>query len=90
MPQRKQPITFRPKTADESTGRPPGHRGPHRVGDEGLPGSGGRKGGLNKASGGGTLGTRQNSGLPRGRSGKVRGLKHRREAGGRPPRNEAA
>lgn len=90
MPQRKEPITFRPKTEDESTGNPPGFRGLHRENDEALPGSGGTKGGLNKAAGRGTLGTRQNSGLPRGRSRKAKGLKHRRETGGRPPRGETA
>lgn len=88
MPHRKKPITFRPKTEDESIGNPPGRRGPHREGDEALPGKGGTKGGLNKASGAGTLGTRQNAGLPHGRSHKPKGLKHHHETGGRPPRRE--
>jgi hypothetical protein len=51
MPQRKGPIKQRPKVEDESTGNPPEHHGPHQPGDEGLPGRGGTKGGLNKYSG---------------------------------------
>jgi hypothetical protein len=60
MPQRKKPIKQRPKVEDESTGNPTEYHGKHREQDEALPGRGGTKGGLNKNSGGGTLGTKQN------------------------------
>lgn len=76
MPHRRKPIKQRPKFEDESIGNPPERHGPHREDDEALPGSGGDKGGLNKYSGDGTLGTKQNEGLPRGRSHKPSGLRH--------------
>jgi hypothetical protein len=63
MPKQKQPITQRPKDHDESVGNPPIQKGTHREGDEGLPGHGSQKGGLNRASPGG--GGKQNeSGRP--------------------------
>lgn len=62
MPQRKKPITQRPKAEDESTGNPPERHGKHRAADEALPGKGGTKAGLNKQSGGGSLGTGQKGG----------------------------
>jgi hypothetical protein len=62
MPHRKKPIKQRPKVEDESTGNPREYHGKHGEDDESLPGRGGRKGGLNKASGRGTLGTKQNQG----------------------------
>lgn len=72
MPQRKKPITRRSKVEDESVGRPTEHHGKHREDDESLPGSGGSKGGLNKQAGAGTLGTMQNTGLPKRGSAKPR------------------
>lgn len=51
MPKRKRPITQRAKVEDESIGNPPDRRGPHQPWDEGLPGRGGTKGGLNRYSG---------------------------------------
>lgn len=81
MPQRKRPITHRPKVEDESTGNPTDRRGPHKDVDEALPGRGGTKGGLNKYSGTGRRGsagerrrrrprlkggTQQNRGKPKG------------------------
>jgi hypothetical protein len=51
VPQRKRPITQRPKVEDESTGNPPVRRGKHQPWDEALPGKGGTKAGLNKYSG---------------------------------------
>jgi hypothetical protein len=73
MPQRKQPITEKPKVEDESTGTGTERHGLHRQNDEALPGSGGTKGGLNKNTSGG--GEKQNEGLPRGDSSKSRGLR---------------
>jgi hypothetical protein len=79
MPQRKQPITEKPKVEDESTGSEPAERhGLHRQEDEALPGGGGAKGGLNKTSGTGGRGTKQNEGLPRGDSHKPSGLEQDR------------
>jgi hypothetical protein len=75
MPQRKQPITQRPKVEDESTGSDASERhGVHRQQDEALPGGGGTKGGLNKTAGSEGRGTKQNQGLPQGDSHKTRGL----------------
>jgi hypothetical protein len=75
MPQRKQPITEKPKVEDESTGSGASERhGVHRQEDEALPGSGGTKGGLDKTAGDGGRGTKQNEGLPQGDSHKSRGL----------------
>jgi hypothetical protein len=56
MPQRKEPITERPKDHDESTGspQPTEQHGKHKEQDEALPGKGSTKGGLNKQSGGDT------------------------------------
>lgn len=51
MPKKKEPIKQRPKVEDESTGNPPEKHGKHQPGDEGLPGKGGSKGGLNRYSG---------------------------------------
>lgn len=52
MPQRNDPIKKRPKVEDESTGPEPTERhGKHREGDEGLPGKGSTKGGMNRESG---------------------------------------
>ena len=52
MPQRKQPITDKPKVLDQSTGEGSEKHGKHREQDEALPGKGSTKGGLNKQSGG--------------------------------------
>ena len=94
MPQRPKPIKQRAKSEDESTGNPPGHRGPHQPFDEALPGKGSSKGGLNRQAGAGSLGTKQNDGLPHGGSHKVRGLRHDKQPrireGGRPPRRGRA
>src|SRR4051812_35626583 len=91
MPHRKKPITQRPKIEDESTGNPREHHGKHREADEALPGTGGTKGGLNKRSGGGTLGRKQNRdasrhdyersqiGRPRSESGEPGGGAGRRD-----------
>lgn len=83
MPQANEPIKERPKVEDESTGNPPEKHGKHREDDEGLPGKGGTKGGLNKYSGVGrregadsehrsapdpTTGTKKNRGRPKGDS----------------------
>lgn len=83
VPQRRKPITRRPKVEDESTGNPPDRRGPHQPWDEGLPGKGGTKGGLNRYSGVARRGstktahrrspapggdTKENRGRPKGRS----------------------
>ena len=62
MPHRKKPIKQRPKVEDESTGNPPEYHGKHRTSDEALAGRGSAKGGLNKQSGGGTRGGKQNQG----------------------------
>lgn len=51
MPQEKEPIKQRPKVEDESTGNPTEHHGKHQPWDEGLPGDGGTKGGLNRDAG---------------------------------------
>lgn len=83
MPQKKRPITQRPKVEDESTGNPPDKHGKHREDDEALPGKGGTKAGLNKYSGVArrkkadaehrrpadpTGGTKENYGKPKGKS----------------------
>jgi hypothetical protein len=57
LPQRRKPITQRPKVEDESTGNPPDRRGPHQPWDEALPGRGGTKAGLNRYSGLGRRGS---------------------------------
>lgn len=62
MPHRKKPIKQRPKVDDESIGMPREFHGTHRETDEALPGTGGTKGGLNKQSGDGSLGGKQNQG----------------------------
>jgi hypothetical protein len=62
MPKQKQPITQRPKAEDESVGSGGQRKGKHREEDEALPGSGGTKAGLNRASG--TGGEKQNEGRP--------------------------
>lgn len=91
MPQRPKPIKQRARFEDESTGNPPGHRGPHQPGDEALAGKGSKKGGLNRQAGDGTLGTKQNDGILHGHSHKAGGLRHDkaphiRAAGHRPRR----
>ena len=65
MPQQKQPITDRPRVDDRTEGDPEFH-GKHSEGDEGLPGAGGTKGGLNRDAGDGSRGSRQNDGRPKG------------------------
>lgn len=73
MPKQHKPITERSRVEDESTGHGTEHHGLHRQDDESLPGKGSRKGGLNRQAGGGTAGTAQNQGRPRGSSSKPRG-----------------
>jgi len=77
MPQEKQPITRKPTVEDESTGNGGEFHGAHREDDEGLPGKGSTQGGLNRQSDG-ARGGKQNEGLPRGDSGKPRGLRESR------------
>jgi hypothetical protein len=60
MPKQRQRITERPKVEDESTGNGSEFHGKHREGDEALPGRGSTKGGMNRDSGDGTKGGRQN------------------------------
>lgn len=51
MPKQNQPITHRPKVADESTGTGTERHGKHREQDEALPGTGDEKGGLSRYAG---------------------------------------
>jgi hypothetical protein len=78
MPKQKGPIKQRPTVEDESTGNGSEYHGAHRDDDEGLPGKGSSKGGLNRDSGGGSRGTRQNDGLSKGNSSKSSGLRQDR------------
>jgi hypothetical protein len=72
MPKQERPITERPNPAEGSVQEPREHHGKHREDDEALPGTGSTKGGLNKGSG---AGQKQNTGKPKGDSGKPRGLR---------------
>ena len=65
MPQRKQPITEKPKVEDESLGHGSEKHGKHKEQDEALPGKGSTKGGLNKQSRGETPGGGDESGKQR-------------------------
>jgi hypothetical protein len=78
MPKEKEPITQRPNPPEESVEETSEYHGKHRENDEALPGSGGTKGGLNKASDGDARGSRQNVGQPKGNSGKTRGSRRER------------
>jgi hypothetical protein len=63
MPKSNRPITERPTVEEESVGNGSERHGTHRPHDEALPGKGGSKGGLNRASEGG--GAAQEGGRPR-------------------------
>lgn len=65
MPQQREPITRKPTVEDESTGNPPIRKGKGRPDDEGLPGDGGTKGGLNRYSG--LRKGKDNDGKPKGK-----------------------